>query len=79
MTDNMHRKVPASELFHALLVSLPPEGALKLYEEPELSNHLMQVLMNPLKDGQAPRKNFLVKELLYVPSVVVLSLTVEWG
>lgn len=30
----------------------------------------MQVLMKPLKSGQAPRTNFLIKELLYVPRTV---------
>ena len=30
----------------------------------------MQVLMKPLKPGQAPRTQFLVKELLYVPRTV---------
>ena len=30
----------------------------------------MQVLMKPLKPGQAPRTKFLVKELLYVPRTV---------
>ena len=70
MTENTHYKAPASELLHAVLVSPPTEGALQLYEEPELSNHLMQVLMKPLKVGQAPRTTFLVKELLYVPRTV---------
>ena len=36
MTDNTHHKAPNSELLHAVPVSPPPEGALKLYEEPEL-------------------------------------------
>ena len=70
MIDNTHHKAPASKLLHAVPVSPPTEGALMLYEEPELSNHLMQVLMKPLKAGQAPRKNFLVKDLLYVPRTV---------
>ena len=35
----------------------------------------MQVLMKPLKPGQAPRTKFLVKELLYVPRTVYRILT----
>ena len=35
----------------------------------------MQVLMKPLKQGQAPRTKFLVKELLYVPRTVYHILT----
>ena len=35
----------------------------------------MQVLMKPLKPGQAPRTKFLVKELLYVPRTVYKILT----
>ena len=35
----------------------------------------MQVLMKPLKLGQAPRIKFLVKELLYVPRTVYRILT----
>ena len=39
----------------------------------------MQVLMKPLKPGQAPRTKFLVKELLYVPWTVyhILSKTMS--
>jgi len=70
MTENTHHKAPASELIHAVLISPPTEGALKHYEEPELQNHLMQVLMKPLKAGQVPSTNFLVKDLLYVPRTV---------
>jgi len=70
MIENSHHKAPASELLHAIPVSSPTEGALKLYGEPKLQNHLMQVLMKPLKTGQAPRTNFLVKNLLYVSRTV---------
>ena len=35
----------------------------------------MQVLMKPLKPGQAPRTKFLMKELLYVPRIVYRILT----
>ena len=75
MTENTHHKAPTSELLHVVPASPPTEGALKLYEEPELQNHLMQVLMKPLKAGQAPRTTFLVKELLYVPRTVYRILT----
>ena len=67
MTENTHFKALASELLHALPVSPCLEGARLIYADPELSDHLMQVLMKPLKPGQAPRTKFLVKELLYVP------------
>ena len=79
MTDNTHFKAPASELLHALPVSPPPEGAHCIYHEPELTDHYMQVLMQPLKPGQAPRASFLVKELLYVPRTVyrILSKTLS--
>ena len=63
MTKNTHYKAPASELLHAIPVSPPAEGGRLIYEEPKLLNHLMQVLMKPLKAGQAPRTTFLVKEL----------------
>ena len=49
MTENTHYKAPASELLHVVPVSPPTEGARCIYDEPELSNHLMQVLMKPLK------------------------------
>ena len=75
MTENTHHKAPASKLLHAVPVSPPTKGALKLYEEPELQNHLMQVLMKHLKAGQAPRINFLIKDLLYVPRIVYRILT----
>ena len=75
MTENTHYKAPTSELLHAIPVSPPPEGARLIYADPELSNHLMQVLMKPLKPGQAPRTKFLVKELLYVPRTLYGILT----
>ena len=75
MTENTHFKAPASELLHALPLSPPLEGALLIYHEPELSHHFMQVLMKPLKPGQAPQTKFLVKELLYVPRTVSHILT----
>ena len=75
MSENTHYKAPTSELLHAVLVSPSTEGALLMYEEPELSNHFMQVLMKPLKPGQAPRTKFLVKGLLYVPWTVYRILT----
>ena len=70
MTENTHYKAPASDLLHTIPVSPPTEGARCIYDEPEQSNHLMQVLMKPLEPGQAPRTKFLVKELLYVPRTV---------
>ena len=75
MSKSTHYKAPASELLHAVPVSPPTEGALLLDEEPELSNNLMQVLMKPLKAGQAPRTTFLMKELLYVPRTIYRILT----
>ena len=75
MTKNTHYKAPTSELLHAVPVSPPVEGARLIYEEPELSNHLMQVPMKPLKPGQAPRTTFLMKELLYVPRMIYCILT----
>ena len=70
MTENTHYKAPAYDLLHAIPISPPAEGTRLLYEEPELSHHLMQVLMKPLKAGQAPRTNFLIKDLMYVPRTV---------
>ena len=75
MTENTHHKAPTSELLHVVPVSPPTEGARRLYDEPEISNHLMQMLMKPLKPGQAPRTEFLVKELLYVPRTIYMILT----
>src|SRR5215216_2843425 len=75
MSENTHYKAPASELLQAFPVSPPTEGARLIYEEPELSNHLMQVLMKPLKAGQPPRTTFLVKELIYVPRTIYHILT----
>ena len=75
MTENTHYKAPASELLRALPISPPPDDARCLYDEPELTAHYMQVLMKPLKPGQAPRTKFLVKELLYVPRTVYRILT----
>ena len=75
MTENTHYKAPASELLHALPVSPPLEGACFIYHEPKLTTHYMQVLMKPLKPGQAPRTKFLVKEFLYVPRTVYRILT----
>ena len=70
MSENTHYKAPAIELLHALPLSPPLDGARCVYREPELSNHFMQVLIKPLKPGQAPQTKFLVKELLYVPRTV---------
>ena len=70
MSENTHYKAPATELLHALPLSPPLEAARCMYQEPELTYHYMQVLMKPLKPGQAPRTKFLVKELLYVPRTI---------
>ena len=70
MSENTHYKAPATELLRALPLSPPLEGACCVYNEPELTDHYMQVLMKPLKPGQAPRTKVLVKELLYVPRTV---------
>ncbi len=70
MTENTHYTAPATELLRALPFSPPIEGARLMYHEPELTDHYMQVLMKPLKPGQAPRTKFLVKELLYVPRTI---------
>ena len=75
MTENTHFKAPAFELLHALPVSPPPEGARLIYHEPKLADHFMQVLMKPLKPGQASRTTFLVKELIYVRRTVYRILT----
>ena len=75
MSENTHYKAPATELLRALPLSPPLDGARCVYSEPELSNHYMQVLIKPLKPGQAPRTKFLVKELLYVPRTVYRILT----
>src|SRR3954465_13547692 len=70
MTENIHYKAPTSELLRALPLRPPLKDARCVYNEPELSNHYIQVLMKPLKPGQAPRTNFLFMELLYVPRTV---------
>ena len=75
MSENTHYTAPASELLRALPLSPPLEEARCIYSEPELTHHYMQVLMKPLKPGQAPRTKFLVKELLYVPRTVYCILT----
>ena len=61
---------PASQLLRALPLSPPLEEARCIYSQPELTNHYMQVSMKPLKPGQAPRTEFLMKDLLYVPRTV---------
>ena len=70
MSEDTHYKAPINELLLALPVDPPQEGAKKIYEEPELPNHLMQVLMKPMAEENAPRTTFLVKDLLYVPRTV---------
>ena len=75
MSENTHYKAPSTELLHALPLSPPLEEARCIYSEPKLTYHYMQVLMKPLKPGQAPRTKFLVKELLYMPRTVYHILT----
>ncbi|KAI4992204.1 hypothetical protein ZWY2020_046696 [Hordeum vulgare] len=41
-----------------------------MYDERELPNKLMEVLMKPLAKGQPPRTTFLVHELKYEPKTV---------
>src|SRR3954471_11651479 len=79
MTENTHYKAPASVLLYVLPLSPPLEDTRCVYNEPELSNHYMQVLMKPMKSGQTPRTKFLVNELLYVPRTVyrILSKTMS--
>lgn len=75
MTEDTHYKAPTTELLHALPVSPPPEGARLVYDESELPDHMMLVLMKPLVACQVPRSTFLVKDLLYVPRTVYRILT----
>ena len=75
MIENTHYKALTNELLRAMPVSPPPEGAHLIYSETELSDQFMQVLMKPLKPGQASRTKFLVKELQYVPRTVYRILT----
>ena len=48
VSEDTHYKAPIDELLHALPVDPPHEEAKKIYEEPRLPHHLMQVLMKPL-------------------------------
>jgi hypothetical protein len=79
MSEDTHYKAHVDELLRALPVDPPQEAAKKIYAEPELPHHLMQVLMKPLAEGEAPRTTFLVKDLLYVPRTVyhILAKTVS--
>ena len=70
MTQHTHYKAPATKLLRALPISIPSEDAFKLYDERELPNKLMEVLMEPLAPGQPPRTRFLVTDLKYVPKTV---------
>ena len=70
MTQHTHFKAPANELLRELPVSIPSEQAVKMYDERELPNKLMEVLMKPLAKGQQPRTTFLVHELKYEPKTV---------
>jgi hypothetical protein len=54
----------------ALPVDLPSADARKIYEEPELPHHLMNVLMTLLDEGEALRTTFHVNDLLFVPRTV---------
>ena len=70
MSEDTRYKAPVDELLCALPVDPSHEEAKKIYEEPELPNHLMQVLMKPMADDNAPRTTFLVKDLLYVSKTI---------
>ncbi|KAI4997941.1 hypothetical protein ZWY2020_053283 [Hordeum vulgare] len=70
MMQNTHLKAPANELLRELPMSIPSEQAVELYDERELANKLMDVLMKPLAKGQQPRTTFLVHELKYEPRMV---------
>ena len=48
MTQHTHYKAPAIELLRALPISIPLEDAVRMYDERELPNKLMEVLMKPL-------------------------------
>lgn len=70
MSENTHYKAPVSELLRALPLNIPQENAQRIYEQPELRNHMMPVLMKPLAEGEAPPTTFLMKNLLYVPQTL---------
>jgi hypothetical protein len=70
MSADTHLKAPADELLRALPIDPPQINAKLAYHEPELSDEMMQVLIQPLAPGEAPRTTFLVKDLLYVPRTV---------
>ncbi|XP_044973883.1 uncharacterized protein LOC123441582 [Hordeum vulgare subsp. vulgare] len=63
MIKDTHYTTPATELIRVVLVGIPSEVATGIYDEPELPNHLMQVMIKPLAPGKPPRTTFLVKEL----------------
>ena len=46
-----------------------------MYDERELPNRLMEVLMKPLAKDQPPRTRFLVQDLKYEPRMVYRILT----
>ncbi|KAI5021492.1 hypothetical protein ZWY2020_058222 [Hordeum vulgare] len=54
MTQHTHFKAPTNELLRELPVSIPSEQVVKMYDERELPNKLMEVLMKPLAKGQPP-------------------------
>ncbi|KAI4994166.1 hypothetical protein ZWY2020_029214 [Hordeum vulgare] len=70
LTHHTHYKAPTTELLRATPLPVPSDEAIRLYDERELPNHLMEVLMKPLAPGQPPRTRFLVKELQYVSRTV---------
>ncbi|KAI4984340.1 hypothetical protein ZWY2020_057659 [Hordeum vulgare] len=70
MTQHMHCKAPATEFLRALPISITSEDAILMYDERELPNRLMKVLMKPLAKDQPPRTQFLVQDLKYEPRTV---------
>ncbi|KAI4991911.1 hypothetical protein ZWY2020_040297 [Hordeum vulgare] len=70
MTQHTHYKAPATELLRALPVSILSEDAMLMYDEHELPNRSMEVLMKSLAKDQPPRTRFLVQDLMYEPRTV---------
>lgn len=74
MTQHTHFKAPANELLRVLPVSIPSEHAVKMYDERELPNKLVEVLMKPLAKDQPPTTTFLVQDMKYEPRTVYMIL-----
>lgn len=70
MIENTHFKAPVSEFHRALPLHIPQEHSQCLYEQQELPDHLMQLLMKPLAESEAPPTKFLVKNMTYATQTV---------